>query len=105
VIDAYIYRDVSLVSSGEAVVCIVDRCAADAYLSQGEVENLFGGCAVYATPEGREFVGVWGARNAARFRRYLRERGAQVLIHHRRSFDLRLRATKTTGNRPRVRVI
>src|ERR1700731_1889975 len=89
-IHAYVYRDGSLPCGGDPVVCVVDRAAADKHFGGGQIECLFGGYAVYTTPEGQDFVGVWGARNASRFRRFLRERGAEVLIQRARPFSVRL---------------
>jgi len=105
-INAYVFRDTYPASGGAPVVCVVERAAADERLGPGQVESLFGGCAIYTTPEGQDFIGVWGARNASRLRRFLSERGAEVSIHRERPFNLRLRyATTRRGSRPRIRVL
>lgn len=105
-INAYVFRETYPAPDGAPVVCVVDRAVADERLGPGRVESLFGGCAVYTTPDGQDFIGVWGARNAARLRRFLRERGAEVSIHRERPFNLRLRYAKTRrGSRPRIRVL
>ena len=102
-IHAYVFRDAYHAKGGDAVVCVIEQAAADERLGPGRVESLFGGCAVYTTPEGQDFIGVWGARNASRLRRFLRERGAEVSIHRERPVNLRLRYRKTRrGSRPRI---
>src|SRR5690242_985911 len=103
---AYLFRDPQVNHGGDAVVCVIDRQIADERLGVDRLKTLFGGCAVYTTPGGQDFIGVWGARNASRYRRFLRERGATIVIMRGRPQYARLRYTSThPGRRPRVRTL
>jgi hypothetical protein len=73
------------------------------FVSKKEVSEAFGGCAVYRRPLWTTFVGVWGNRNGSRFRRFLRERGAELTIHNEAPADARLLYWATKNTRPRVR--
>lgn len=102
----YVYRDPAVSYGGDTVVCVVDRTVADEYLGADQVGALFGGYAIYTTMTGQDFIGVWGRRNAARFRRFLRERGVEVIIRRGRPLGLRLRSSCThPGSRPSVRAL
>ena len=86
------------------------------FIRKNEVARAFSGHAVYRRSERgglfslvsaiqrrRTYVGVWGRKNTSRFRRFLRERGAELAIHREAPANLRL-AYWTTGNeRRRVR--
>jgi hypothetical protein len=51
------------------------------FIRQTEFGRLFGGYIVSrASQSEQEYLGVWGARTASRFRRLLRERGASFAI-------------------------
>jgi len=79
-IDVFLFRD-GFAGRGEATnVCVVRRDQAEFVLPLSEVDALFYGYVLYASEDGAEFVGVWGARNAARFRRLMRERGAKLQL-------------------------
>jgi hypothetical protein len=103
-IDAYIFRD-HFGHGQAAIVCIVPRLTANALLGPDWATKLFGGCAVYSDPDGQDFVGVWGARNTPRFRRFLKERGAALLIQEHRPVHLTRRFFSTGGRRPKVRML
>ncbi|WP_425064263.1 hypothetical protein [Reyranella sp.] len=84
-------------------MCIVEKIIAEECLG-GRWRDLFGGGAIYEAEMERAFIGVWGTRNAARLRRFLRERGADLTIRHDRPIGLRLRQWNATqGRRPRIR--
>src|SRR5205823_7938996 len=89
------------------------------FIDKGEVARAFSGHAVYR-PNGRTksgilsfvsaliwrrhtYVGVWGRKNASRFRRFLRERGAEIQIHRHAPSDIRLAYWTTANERRRVR--
>jgi hypothetical protein len=81
-------------------VCIGPYEHVCALISTDEFKNLFGGYATYTQAHGTRFIGVWGARKAARFRRLLRERGAEVFM--RRDFPCGLeRGIWVTTGKPR----
>jgi hypothetical protein len=51
------------------------------YVPKGEFEKLFGGYALLRDATGRrEFLGVWGRQEIARFKRTLRDRGALFVV-------------------------
>lgn len=103
--EVYVFRDASLARGGEATVSVADRKTVDARLGKSWNERLFGGCAVYSDPNGQDLAGVWGARNASRFRRFLREAGTELAVRHCRPVGLRLRLKLTLADRPRISIL
>ena len=63
-----------------------DRAWVEQYIKLEEFTDLFGGYATWRPPDvptemmGGEALGVWGNRNISRFRRILRERGAEFEV-------------------------
>jgi hypothetical protein len=87
----YLFRDHTFAHSG-AIVCVAERPAVEAVLGCARLEELFQGRAVYTNDAiKQDYLGVWGNRNAARLRRFLRECGADVTIVRGRPADVRLR--------------
>lgn len=41
--------------------------------------DFFGGCLTFGLPSAPEYLGVWGTRNAARFRRLVRQAGFDLV--------------------------
>ena len=83
VVDAFVFRDPHFAPAGDTVVCIADRRQMKPYMKKGELGSLFAGYVVFRDrpwPWGRSYLGVWGKRNASKFRRLLRERGANVRV-------------------------
>jgi hypothetical protein len=112
-LDIYVFRDPSFSPSGDTLVCIVEQNQMERFMTKEEVSHAFSGCATYRRwDSGRSwfsrlmrqtYVGVWGKKNGSRFRRFLRERGAEVSIHRIEPSDLRLAYYGTEGVRRRVR--
>jgi hypothetical protein len=89
---AYLFRDGHFAPSGDTVVCLADRLTIEAALGRGQLEILFQGGAVYTDGAMKlDYIGVWGARNASRLRRLLRECGFEIVIDRRRPPNVRLR--------------
>ena len=75
-IHLYRYRicgTVACAASREAVVA--------AFGSEAQFERYFGGSMSFGLPSSPDYLGVWGARNASRFRRILREAGFDFEVH------------------------
>ena len=63
------------------VVIKADRKWVERFIPIGEFETLFGGYITWQpTKQIAETLGVWGKRNVSRFRRILRERGADFTV-------------------------
>src|SRR4051794_4671268 len=68
------------------LVIKADRKWIEQYISPDEYSELFGGYATWRPPDKPtpmmrgEALGVWGRRNVSRFRRILRERGADFVV-------------------------
>ncbi|HEY3847631.1 MAG TPA: hypothetical protein VGL95_11005 [Acetobacteraceae bacterium] len=92
----YLFRDSHFAPSGDTVVCAGAKAGIESYLGGGQVESLFKGFAVY-TDRGanRDYIGVWGIRNASGLRRLLKERGAALTVHKVPPPNARLRYFKT----------
>ena len=103
VLDVYVFRDPNFAPEGNTLVCIAPRRAMEPFMSKSEVSRAFGGCAVYRRSLWTTFVGVWGDRNASRFRRFLRERGAELAIHKEAPTNARLVSWTTKDQRPKAR--
>ena len=76
----YLFKRVLFGHGGESVVCaaaqamVVERFGGGELKGTGGLDRAFGGHMVFRSNEaGALFLGVWGARNASRFRRALRE--------------------------------
>ena len=95
-IQVFAFRDGFAGRGGATNICVACREEAEPVLPLAEVDDLFYGYVVYEAEDGSEFVGVWGARNAARFRRLLRERGASLQLMPS-SPPARLKCWKTHG--------
>ena len=102
---AYVFRDPSFAPSGDTVVCIVDAATVSRFMDKEEIERAFSGYASYKQWPFREFVGVWGRRNTKRLRRFLRDRGAEIVLHRARPGRLRLTLWATNKLRERIRTI
>ncbi|WP_139108447.1 MULTISPECIES: hypothetical protein [unclassified Ensifer] len=75
----YLFRSAGFAPSGDTVVSVapLDRVAAvygdGGVVGEGGLSSTFGGAAVFKNDAtGECFIGVWGARNASRFRSELR---------------------------------
>jgi hypothetical protein len=102
-VDAFTFRDPAFAPSGDTIVCIVDAAAAAAFMSKSEIADAFSGYALYRRGLLKGYVGVWGRRNSKRLRRFLEERGAEVVLHRGRPDGLRLSRYATRNERKRVR--
>src|SRR4051794_28762306 len=64
----------------EHPVCQGRRFFVERFIRKEEFSELFGGYVLSEDSSGKEFLGVWGRRKGQRFRRILRDRGAQFTI-------------------------
>jgi hypothetical protein len=80
----------------EHSVCQGRRSFIEEFIPQREFSELFGGYVLSEDSSGEEFLGVWSRRTGQRFRRILRERGAQFTI----STDVPALRVKVTATQP-----
>ena len=82
-------------------VCVAPQSAVERILAKDELIAEFGGCITYIDDDaGAEYLGVWGTRNAKRFRAILRARGAELTVNRHRPPNIRLKArTVVTSQR------
>lgn len=100
------FSDASFVVGSDALTCIATLSALRPFITLAEIEEAFSGYASYRqAPWMARYIGVWGRKNCQRFRRLLRERGAEVTIHRERPSNLRLTHYVTHGKRTRVRLL
>ena len=112
-LDVYVFRDEHFSPSGDTLVCIAEQRCLEQFMSKKEVAHAFSGCATYRRGDAsrswllrwlrRNYVGVWGKKNTSRFRRFLQERGAELIIHRAAPSDTRLAYFSTEDERRRVR--
>ncbi|MFL6724989.1 MAG: hypothetical protein ACJ8FS_00560 [Sphingomicrobium sp.] len=116
-LDVYVFRDPHFAPDGDTLVCIAERAEMERFIRKNEVAWAFSGHAVYRRGEQggfmslvsslirrrRTYVGVWGRKNTSRFRRFVRERGAQLAIHRQAPSDIRLAYWTTANERRRIR--
>ena len=116
-LDVYVFRDPHFAPDGDTLVCIAERAEMERFIPKDEVAWAFSGHAVYRCTERgcliplimallrrrSTYVGVWGRKNASRFRRFLRERGADLKIHREAPANLRLVYWTTANERRRIR--
>jgi len=87
----YVFRD-RIASRVNTLVCIGEKERIDEAFRDRQLIGLFEGEIVYTNDAlKKKYVGVWGARNASRLRRLLREQGLELLIQR----------TRPPGARPR----
>jgi hypothetical protein len=105
-VQAYEFTDAGFVVGSDAVVCIAPLDSVLPYMTLDEIGQAFSGFASYRqTPRLTRYVGVWGRRNCRRLRRFLRERGADLVLHRRRPPRLRLTSYRTHKRRARIRLL
>lgn len=64
----------------ERLVCQGRRKFVERFIPKAEFASLFGGYVLSESRLGTEFLGVWSRRMCQRFRRILRERGAEFSL-------------------------
>lgn len=102
-LDVYVFRDPHFSPAGDTLVCIAELSRMERFIPKEEVRWAFSGQAVYRRWPWTTYVGVWGRKNASRFRRFLRERGAELTIYREAPPRLRLAYWTTESERRRVR--
>lgn len=102
----YLFRSAGFAPSGDTVVsvapvdCVVAVYGNGGVVGEGGLSSAFGGAAVFKNDvSGECFVGVWGARNASRFRNELRAH-MQIVVH-KEAPDARLTFGITENERPK----
>ena len=79
-IDLFNFQD-RLPRRGDVHICVIDQAAAVEVITLAEIDSCFFGHILYADEVGKRYVGVWGKRTAAKFRKTLQERGANFKVH------------------------
>jgi hypothetical protein len=101
---AYEFPDTAFVVGGNPRVCVAPVRSLRPYMTVKEIDWAFSGYASYRQlPWMTRYVGVWGRKNCQRFRRFLRERGAELVLHRERPPRLRLMSYVTHQERWKVR--
>ena len=102
----YLFRSLGFAPSGDTVVSVapLDNVVAvyggRGLVGEGGLSSVFGGAAVFKNDvSGECFIGVWGARNASRFRSELRAR-MQIVVH-KQAPDARLTFWGAEKERPK----
>jgi len=88
-IPVYLFRQSGFAPSGDTVVSVaplesvVAFYGAGGVVGEGGLVSAFGGAVVFRNDvSGACYIGVWGARNASRFRSDLRARMEIILLRH-----------------------
>src|SRR4051812_41707332 len=105
-LDVHVFRDPHFAPEGDTLICVVQRKQMERFISKREVSQAFSGYAVFRLRwPWNTYIGVWGKRNTSRFRRFLRERGADIVIHRQAIPGLRMFYWATQNERNRVRTL
>jgi hypothetical protein len=91
---AILYQFVTQVptSPWPAHISLVRSEVAKGCFSRHEMTEYFGGMARYVDRKNEEeWIGVWGAKKASKFRRLLRERGTTLIVVKSTPVNLRLK--------------
>ena len=100
------FPEAAIVVGSDTLMCIAPLSTLLPYMTLDEINEAFSGYASYRqAPWMTRYVGVWGRKNCQRLRRFIRERGAQVIVHRTRPDYLRLTSYRTNGERKRVRLL
>jgi hypothetical protein len=90
----YLFLD-RVSKGGEAIICVAEKSEIYPAIDRREIEGLFAGSILYKDDRrNKDYLGVWGARNASRLRRLLRERGFDLAIERKRPAGIRLGVIK-----------
>ena len=100
-VQIYLFRD-SFSAARDSMVCVAELEAMERFMSVDELERAFSGFASYHAPAGC-YVGVWGRRNGSRLRRFLRERGAALVLHRGKPENFERGTWATYAERARIR--
>lgn len=77
----YVFRDPHFAPDGDTLVCIAERTRTEKFIQKKEIDWAFSGHVAYRCwCPWKTYVGVYGRKNTSRFRRFLRERGANLDI-------------------------
>src|SRR5918996_4296550 len=96
------FPEAALAVGSDALVCIAPLSSVLPFMTLAEIEEAFSGYASYRqAPWMTRYVGVWGRKNCQRLRRFLRERGADIVLNRERPTYLRLTSYVTHGKRKR----
>lgn len=96
----------SIIVGSDTLMCIAPLSTLLPYMTLAEINEAFSGHASYRqAPWMTRYVGVWGRKNCQRLRRFLRERGAEIILHRNRPDYLRLTSWQTKGERKKVRFL
>ena len=102
----YEFPETAFVVGSDPVVCIAPLSTMRLYMTVAEIDQAFSGYASYRqAPWMKRYVGVWGRKNCQRLRRFLRERGADVVLNRERTERLSIASYKTHGKRKKVRLL
>src|SRR5471030_735446 len=83
---------------GATVYCDGERKFVTAFMHEDDLAFEFRGWVrLRDSNTGKDYLGVWGRRNASRFRRLLRERGAEFSIIRREQPHRKVRAIRKTN--------
>ncbi len=105
-LNIYIFRDPHFAPDGDTMVCVAKRSECERFLSEKEINWAFSGHVVYRRWwPWHTFVGVYGRKNVSRFRRFLRERGADLIILRKMPARTRLLYWSTKSERKRIRTL
>jgi hypothetical protein len=78
-IDLHQFRTTA-VNGHQTFVVQGDSAAVEKFISRGELEDFCGGYVIHIDKHGAEYLGVSSVRTCSRFRRILRERGAELTV-------------------------
>ena len=102
-IEMYVFRDTAFAPDGDTLVCIALESVVIQFIPKDELSEAFSGYVTYQNWPFKGYLGVWGRRNASRLRRFLRERGAELIINRGKPDGAALGVYATGNERPRVR--
>ena len=105
-ISLFEFSESAIIVGSDTLVCIAPLSTLITYMTLAEIDEAFSGYVSYRqAPRMKQYAGVWGRRNCQRLRRFLRERGAEVILQRERPAYLRLTSYTTKGERTKVRLL
>jgi hypothetical protein len=87
----YLLKEAFRLGQSQRTICLTPESVLDGRIDKGDLESTFGGWITYVDDQNdTEYLGVWGTRNASRFRAMLKRKEIDFVLKQTRHASIRL---------------